>query len=188
MQVTRTQSDASSDGRGQQPDLIVGHGVLGRLLALLAIADGSAAPKVWETDPVRAAGARGYEVVSPDADANRSYKRIYDCSGDPTLLDTLIARLAPGGEIVLAGFYHEPLAFAFAPAFMREARIRIAAQWQPADLAAVTALAASGALSLDGLLTHTADAGDAQGVRAAYETAFTDKACLKMVLDWRRPS
>ena len=42
----------------------------------------------------------------------------------------LIARLAPGGEIVLAGFYDTPLSFAFPPAFMREARIRIAAEWR----------------------------------------------------------
>ena len=38
------------------------------------------------------------------------------------MLDTLIARLAPGGEIVLAGFYSEPLSFTFPPAFMREAQ------------------------------------------------------------------
>ena len=54
----------------------------------------------------------------------------------PSLLDPLIGRLAPGGEIVLAGFYSEPLSFAFPPAFMREARIRVAAEWQPPDLAA----------------------------------------------------
>jgi 3-hydroxyethyl bacteriochlorophyllide a dehydrogenase len=40
-----------------------------------------------------------------------------------------VSRLAPGGEIVLAGFYDEPLSFTFPPAFMREARFRIAAQW-----------------------------------------------------------
>ena len=56
-------------------------------------------------------------------------------------------RLAPGGEIVLAGFYSDRPSFAFPPAFMREARFRIAAQWQPADLVAARDLAASGALS-----------------------------------------
>jgi bacteriochlorophyllide a dehydrogenase len=30
---------------------------------------------------------------------------------------------------VLAGFYTEPLAFAFPPAFMKEARLRVAAEW-----------------------------------------------------------
>ena len=40
-----------------------------------------------------------------------------------TLLDSLIARLAPGGELVLAGFYDTPLAFQFAPAFSRSLRM-----------------------------------------------------------------
>ncbi|NQZ74236.1 MAG: alcohol dehydrogenase catalytic domain-containing protein, partial [Dinoroseobacter sp.] len=49
------------------PDLIVGHGVLGRLLARLTIAAGAPAPTVWEIDPTRRLGAEGYEVIHPDA-------------------------------------------------------------------------------------------------------------------------
>ena len=56
----------------------------------------------------------------------------------PTILDALMQRLAPGGEIVLAGFY-DRVSFAFPPAFMREARIRVAAQWREGDLAEVVA-------------------------------------------------
>ena len=127
-------------------------------------------------------GAQGYTVCRPDDDARRDYATICDVSGDPAILDQVIARLAPGGEIVLAGFYSERLGFAFPPAFMREARIRIAAQWQPADLATVAALAASGVLSLDGLLTHSESAANAP---FAYRTAFEDAGCLKMLLDWK---
>ncbi len=163
------------------PDLIIGHGVLGRLLARLAVLSG-ARPVVWERNPARAAGAEGYDVVDPDADSRRDYRAIYDVSGDAGLLDTLIGRLAPGGEVVLAGFYSDRLSFAFPPAFMREARIRIAAQWVPADLAAVAALAGSGELSLARLVTHRSAAGDAD---SAYRTAFDDAACLKMILDWK---
>lgn len=166
----------------RHPDLIVGHGVLGRLLARLTIASGGAAPTVWERNPDRAAGALGYAVVDPANDPRRDYRTVCDVSGDATLLDTLISRLAPGGEVVLAGFYSEPLSFAFPPAFMREARIRIAAQWVDSDLAAVKTLAESGRVSLDGLITHRKDASDAD---AAYRTAFGDPACLKMILDWR---
>mgnify|MGYP003593809391 CR=1 FL=1 len=165
------------------PDLIIGHGVLGRLLARLAVAAGGPPPVVWERNPARAGGAVGYPVLDPAADPRRDYRAIYDVSGDSALLDTLISRLAPGGEIVLAGFYSEPLAFAFAPAFMREARLRVAAEWREPDLAAVAAMAESGALSLDGLITHRCDASQADG---AYRTAFGDPACLKMILDWRQ--
>ena len=166
----------------QQPELIVGHGVLGRMIARLAVLAGGN-PVVWETNPARRTGAVGYEVIDPSTDSRKNYKCICDVSGASTLLDELIGRLAPGGEVVLAGFYDAPLSFVFPPAFMREARIRVAAQWAPTDLAAVIALAGDGRLSLDGLITHHQDASQAD---LAYRTAFGDADCLKMVLDWRQ--
>lgn len=163
------------------PDLIVGHGALGRLLARLTIVAGGH-PVVWETNPTRRSGAVGYDVVDPEADPRRDYRAIYDASGDVGLIDTLVRRLAKGGEIVLAGFYTDPVAFSYPPAFMKEARFRIAAEWAPDDMVATRALIESGALSLADLITHTRVAADAT---AAYEAAFTDPACLKMILDWK---
>lgn len=170
--------------RSRLPDLIVGHGVLGRLLARMTLALGGAAPTVWETNADRVDGALGYPVIDPETDPRRDYQTICDVSGDAHLLDTLIARLAPGGEVVLAGFYSERLAFAFPPAFMREARIRVAAQWQQQDLMAAKQLAESGRLSLANLITHRQPAASAD---SAYRTAFGDPACLKMILDWSTP-
>jgi len=169
-------------GQGKAvPDLIVGHGVLGRLLARLTIAAGAPAPTVWEIDPSRRVGAQGYEVVLPDEDLLCKYSSIYDASGSAEILPMLIGRLKKGGEIVLAGFYTDPISFAFPPAFMKEARLRIAAEWTNDDLICTRALVESGALSLDGLITHTAPALDAP---KAYETAFSDPTCLKMMLEW----
>lgn len=171
-------------GATPQPDLIIGHGVLGRLVARLAVVAGGK-PTVWETNPSRRLGAEGYAVIDPsEDDPSRRYHSICDVSGDARLIDTLIARLAPGGEVVLAGFYEGSINFAFAPAFMREARIRIAAQWQPADLVTVKDMAESGRLSLDGLITHRCDATESDAVSSAYNTAFTDASCLKMILNW----
>jgi 3-hydroxyethyl bacteriochlorophyllide a dehydrogenase len=167
---------------GAAPDLIVGHGVLGRLLARLAVVEGGPPPTVWETNPLRCNGAEGYSVVHPDTDDRRDYRSIYDVSGDSQLLGALISRLARGGEVVLAGFYDQPLSFEFPPAFMREARLRVAAEWAPEDLSVTLRLIETGALSLDGLITHHMDAQEAGD---AYRTAFTDFTCLKMVLDWR---
>ena len=175
--LAATAQHALADGL---PDLIVGHGVLGRLLARLAVAAGGA-PTVWERNPARADGGTGYSVTSADADPRRDYTSIADVSGDAGLLDELVGRLAPGGEIVLAGFYSERLSFAFPPAFMREARLRVAAQWAPEDLVTVRDLVESGRVSLDGLITHRSAPRDAA---TAYATAFEDPACLKMILDW----
>ncbi len=164
---------------GAAPDLIIGHGTLGRLLARLAVAQG-AAPIVWERQAARHFGAQGYEVLSPSDETRGRFASIYDASGDPQILDTAIAHLAPGGEITLAGFYNR-LSFAFAPALMREARLRVAAQWQPADMDAVIALIEAGRLDLGGLITHRRPPAEAE---LAYRHAFENKACLKMLIDW----
>jgi|GEM_PF-4019108 threonine dehydrogenase-like Zn-dependent dehydrogenase len=58
----------------------------------------------------------------------------------------------------------------------------VAAEWKRADLIAVTQLVESSRLSLDGLVTHTETPNHAT---QAYEAAFGDPDCLKMVLDWR---
>jgi 3-hydroxyethyl bacteriochlorophyllide a dehydrogenase len=166
---------------GALPDLIIGHGVLGRLLARMAWANG-AAPTVWEINETRMASGEGYGVTTSDADDRRDYLSIYDASGDSSILDVAIARMGRGGEIVLAGFYSDPLSFHFAPAFRREARFRIAAEFLPEDLAAVVAMVDAGRLSLDGLVTNRVPASDAA---TAYPQAFSDPACLKMVFDWR---
>ena len=166
---------------GEMPDLIIGHGVLGRLLARIALAAG-VEPVVWEINDARMSGGEGYQVIRPEHDERRDYRSIYDASGDHRILDQAVMHMSRGGEIVLAGFYSEPLSFNFAPAFRREARIRIATEFQPDDLAACMAMVGSGTLSLDGLITNLVPATEAP---TAYGRAFSDPTCLKMVFDWR---
>jgi 3-hydroxyethyl bacteriochlorophyllide a dehydrogenase len=166
---------------GALPDLIIGHGVLGRLLARMAVAEGRS-PTVWEVLPERMSGAEGYVVTTAEADERRDYRSIYDASGDSDILDALVMRMGHGGEIVLVGFYAEPLHFNFAPAFRREMRMRIATEFQPQDLADVIAMVGSGRLSLEGLVSNRVPANDAA---SAYGEAFSDPKCLKMVFDWR---
>jgi 3-hydroxyethyl bacteriochlorophyllide a dehydrogenase len=163
------------------PELIVGHGILGRLIARLTLALGGSVPIVWETAEARRSGAEGYSAIDPSQDVRRDYNTILDASGANGLLDTLIKHLAKRGEITLAGFYEDPVSFTFPPAFMREARLRIAAEFTKPDLEAVTDLVASGRLSLAGLISNRASAADAPN---AYRTAFTDPSCIKMALDW----
>ena len=109
------------------------------------------------------------------------FRAIFDASGRSDLLDQWIQRGQKGAEIVLAGFYSERINFAFPPAFMKEIKIRIAAEWSQSDLIAVRALVESGALSLGGLITHRSSAEEAD---LAYRTAFETADCIKMMLDW----
>jgi len=164
------------------PTLIVGHGALGRLIARLCMLYGAPAPTVWETNPIRMDGARGYTVIHPNDDTTRGYRTICDVSGANGILDSLVDKLVPGGEIILGGFYSEPVSFTFPPAWLREARLRIPAQWKEQDLMAIAGFANSGRLDLDGLITHREPAARAAD---AYATAFGDPHCVKMILDWR---
>ncbi|WP_448502884.1 chlorophyll synthesis pathway protein BchC [Sphingomonas sp.] len=163
---------------GASPELVVGHGVLGALIARVAVALAADPPMVWEIRPDRR-HAFDYDVIAPEDDPRTDYGVICDASGGAAL-DTLIARLRRGGEIVLAGFY-DRLDFAFAPAFMREARLRVAAEFTPADIEAVSQLIGAGLLSLGGLVSHIRPAETAAD---AYPQAFNDPGCRKMVLDW----
>lgn len=173
--------------RAQQPvEVIIGHGVLGRLIARVAIALGQTPPRVLEADPERRKGAAGYEVFSPDSDAAQAESCCtIDASGNPAALDGAIARLNRNGVLVLAGFYGERVSFAFPPAFMREVSVVLSAEFKPQDTTAVLDLVAAGRLSLKGLITHHAHPKEAS---QAFRTAFDDSSCLKMVIDWRKPS
>ncbi|TVP55518.1 MAG: chlorophyll synthesis pathway protein BchC [Gemmatimonadales bacterium] len=174
------ESDAPNRPLG--PALVVGHGALGRLLARLLMArEDAPPPMVWETNPDRRTD-EDYPVLDPSADEGTEYETIYDVSGDPEILDVLIPRLRRGGEVVLGGFYARSVAFHFPPAFMKEARIRVAAEWVPRDLREVLKLLKEERMTLDGLVTHREMAAQAPD---AYRTAFEDPRCVKMILDWR---
>ena len=66
------------------PDLIVGNGVLGRLLSRVTVALGHPSPTVWENQACRRAGA---SVITEEDDDRHDYRTIYDASGDETILD-----------------------------------------------------------------------------------------------------
>jgi len=166
---------------GELPELIVGHGVLGRLLARMTIACGGKPPVVWDNKSERRSGGVGYDVVAPKDDDRRDYNTIVDASGSSDVIDILMGRLGKRGELVLAGFYANRISFAFPAAFRSEARLRVAAEWQPDDLASTRAMIESGELDLSGLVSDVEPAASAEAV---YPAAFQATDCLKMVLDW----
>ncbi|MCH1492294.1 MAG: chlorophyll synthesis pathway protein BchC [Luminiphilus sp.] len=164
------------------PQLIVGHGVLGRLVARICVALGAEDLCVWEQNPARRDNDGSYRVLDPSDDSQSHYHRICDVSGDSSILGTLLPHLSKTGCIVLAGFYHKPLQFDFPVAFMAEATLRIAAEWQPSDLELAQTLLQNERIIVEDLITHQYTAQEAA---PAYDRAFSDPYCLKMILDWR---
>ena len=164
------------------PSLIIGHGVLGRLLARLTIAAGGEPPIVWESNPLRADNQTDYEVINPEKDNSFDHESIYEASGDISVLDKIIPKLKKNGEIVFAGFYSSPISFSFPPAFIKEARFRISAEFNTEDINITRSLLETGALSLEGLISHESNVNFS---KAAYRQSFEDPECLKMVIDWR---
>ena len=164
------------------PELIIGHGALGRLLARVTEAQYRMTPVVWETAAERREGIHSYTVIDPADDDRRDYRRVCDVSGASLIIDQAVHHLAKGATILLAGFYAAPIQFQFPAAFMREIDLRISAEWQPKDMQTALDLISGGDLSLSGIITHDQPYDSAE---TAYQQAFSDPRCLKMVLDWR---
>ena len=164
------------------PELIIGHGALGRLLARAAQATHQISPTVWETVSERRTGNEKYAVVDPKEDDHKDYKVICDVSGSATIIDHAIKHATRHATILLAGFYADPIQFGFPAAFMREIDVRISAEWEAEDMDTALDLVCKGDLSLNKIITHD---HAFQQAEEAYKTAFSDPSCLKMVLDWR---
>jgi 3-hydroxyethyl bacteriochlorophyllide a dehydrogenase len=164
------------------PELIIGHGALGRLVARVTEARFQVTPTVWEAAAERRVGHYSYPILSPDEDDRRNYARVCDVSGASGIIDQAVHHLAKDATVLLAGFYAAPIQFDFPAAFMREIDLRISAEWQPEDMQTAMDLVSGGDLSLSGIITHDQPFNSAEN---AYEQAFSDPRCLKMVLDWR---
>ena len=133
-------------------------------------------------NPLRVDHQTDYNVIDPLKDSSADHAAIYEASGDISVLDKVIPKLKKNGEIVLAGFYSSPISFAFPPAFMREARFRISAEFNTEDINITRSLLETGALSLEDLISHEKNVNSS---KAAYKQSFEDPECLKMVIDWR---
>lgn len=170
----------SVDG-GCKPNIIVGHGALGRLIARIAVLKGFE-PIVIEANKERRKGNFDYEVISPLESKKLTGNCVVDASGDSSQLNNLVRFLKPNGEIVLAGFYDKPLSFDFAPAFLKEAKLRVSAQWTPSDLDEANKFFAENKLDFKDLISHKVSV---DSISQAYETAFNDSSCLKMIINWK---
>ena len=74
------------------PSLIIGHGVLGRLLARLTIAL-VVKPRLYGKESSRVGNETDYDVIDPENDNSSDHESIYEASGDISVLDKIIPKL-----------------------------------------------------------------------------------------------
>ena len=150
----------SRDCGGATPDLIVGHGILGRMIARIeSVGSGHGSNRVG-TDPNRRGVGIRLPLIDPADDTRCDYRTICDASGPAEVLDLAFGRLGKGGEMVLAGFYDRSPSPSRPPSCARRGCV-IAAEFTPCGLAAILTMVETGMLALDGLISHARPAAEA---------------------------
>ena len=175
--------DVAAPGEGERA-LILGQGPVGQIAARLCRARGgwvAVADKVAsrlaraEADAVLdwASGARTAPDIAP-------VRLLVDATGSMEALASALPLLAPGGTVLLLGYY-DALALPYMPLFLKEARILTTREWAPGDPARCRDILAAGRIRVGELLTHRLPIAS---VHEAYRIALNDPDCLKLVLEW----
>jgi L-iditol 2-dehydrogenase len=166
--------------------LIAGAGPIGLVTAQVARARGASAIAVSDVAPHRLAAAKrsGATAALPAADVSgigREFDAFIDCSGAPSAITAGIRALRPAGRAVLVGMGPDELVLPFAYVQTREITVtgtfRYANTWPTA-----IALAASGAVDLDALVTDRFPLAETEQAL----NAVTGQATIKPVIEpWR---
>ncbi len=166
--------------------LIAGAGPVGLLTAQAARARGASTVVVSDIVPRRLAAAarNGASAVLPASEvpgAGRDFDAFIDCSGAPTAIIAGIRALRPAGRAVLVGMGSDDLVLPFAVLQQREISVtgtfRYANTWPTA-----IALAASGAVHLDALVTDRFPLAEAEHALRS----VTREGTIKPIIEpWR---
>jgi L-iditol 2-dehydrogenase len=166
--------------------LIAGAGPIGLVTAQIARARGATTIVVTDIAPHRLAAAErnGATAVLPAAEVpnpGQDFDAFIDCSGAPPAITAGIRALRPAGRAVLVGMGPDELVLPFAVLQQREITVtgtfRYANTWPTA-----IALAASGAVSLDALVTGRFPLAEAEHALRS----VTREGTIKPVIEpWR---
>ncbi|MCS7059882.1 MAG: chlorophyll synthesis pathway protein BchC [Anaerolineae bacterium] len=163
--------------------LVLGQGVVGQLAARIAKARGA---QVTVTD--RIAARLNLSVAdevwlieeTPPVHSQPAFDVLIDATGKMDAIAPFLMSVQKGGRIVLLGYY-DAVHLPYMPIFLRELMLVASKEWAAGDLARARDLIAAGSLQVDSLITHRLSAD--QPARA-FEIAFNDPACVKLVLEW----
>lgn len=165
--------------------LVLGQGPVGQIAARLVRQKG-AWTAVADRNGPRLARSEADEIINVRQDLlsdsiEEPVNIIIEATGSMEALADALSLLAPGGLILLLGYYQQ-IYLPYMPLFLKEARILIAKEWASGDLVRSRDLIASGKLNIEPLLTHERPVRE---ISEAYDQAINDLDCLKLVLNWK---
>ncbi len=175
------------EGAHKEPPLrvaVLGQGVVGQLAVRIAKARGAyviATDKVAERLALSTADERilvdGKTMI---ANPQSPIDVLIDATGKMDAIAPHLMAIKKGGRVVLLGYY-DTVALPYMGIFLRELTLAASKEWAPGDLARARDVIASGQIEVDSLITHRMRACDAA---RAFDIAFNEPACVKMVLEW----
>ena len=181
----------AADLAGIRPGLVAGvYGsgpvgqVLVRTLRMLGVTEIVATDRLAHRvrDALASGASRGIVVPpdGPDPAASEPVDVAFECAGDDTAVDTAIRAVRPGGDVLLVGIpTGDTTRFTASVARRKELRIVNVRRMEDGDLARAAALAGSGALRLDGLVT---DRYPLEAAATAFETASA-RTGMKVIVE-----
>ncbi|NTV16376.1 MAG: chlorophyll synthesis pathway protein BchC [Chlorobiaceae bacterium] len=168
--------------------LVLGQGAVGILAAELAKLMGAKLVAATEPNKNRLQLSSADLKVDPETEdvsaalAGHEFDILIDSTGIMSAIDTGLRFLKFQGTVIFGGYYQR-INIDYSQAFQKELSFIAAKQWAKGDLERVRELIAQRKLNAERIFTHQ-HAVD-EFITEAYQKAFTDPDCMKMILLWK---
>ncbi len=168
--------------------LVLGQGAVGILAADLAGHLGAELVAVTEPHQSRLDISSADLKVNPSrqdvaaALAGNEFDVLIDSTGIMSAIETGLRFVRFHGTVVFGGYYQR-INIDYSQAFDKELSFIAARQWAKGDLPRVRNLIAGNKLKAAKIFTHRCTVDD--DLMAAYDRAFNDPDCLKMIIHWK---
>lgn len=168
--------------------LVLGQGAVGILAAELAKLMGAKLVAATEPNKRRLALSSADLKVDPETEdvsaalAGHEFDVLIDSTGIMSAIDTGLRFLKFHGTVIFGGYYQR-INIDYSQAFQKELSFIAAKQWAKGDLERVRELISLRKLNAERIFTHQHTVEE--DITDAYQKAFTDPDCLKMILLWK---
>ncbi|MBF0585540.1 chlorophyll synthesis pathway protein BchC [Prosthecochloris sp. N3] len=168
--------------------LVLGQGAVGILAVQLARHMGATLVAATEPYEKRLGYSEADLRVNPQnqdvsaALAGHEFDIMIDSTGVMNAIETGLRFLKFHGKVIFGGYYQR-MNIDYSQAFEKELSFIAAKQWAKGDLVRVRELIRQGSLHADRIFTHSHAVDN--NLEEAYQQAFSDPDCLKMILNWK---